>query len=145
MVSARQSAAMPSRRSFAAALLFGAAIARAADDPASGDPFGSLQWPDLRREFFGDAPVGFDARVQVRAPTFAEDPMNVPVAIDLRALDDVERLVVFVDRNPIRKVLEAVPLAAVPGLSLRIKLEQASPVRAAARTRDGRWHVGGTL
>jgi sulfur-oxidizing protein SoxY len=122
----------------------GAAAARAADDPTGGDPFGSLQWPGLRREFFGDAPVVFDPGVAVRAPAFAEDAMNVPIAVDAAALDGVEAIVVFVDRNPIRRVLEYVPVAAAPGIAFRIKLEQASPVRAAARTSDGRWHVGGT-
>ena len=111
-----------------------------------GDPYGSYQWPDLRREFLGaDATVRFDARVRVLAPPFAEDPMNVPVTVAVDALADVERIVVLVDRNPIRKVVEYAPLAALPTISLRFKLEQASPVRAAVRTRDGVWHVGGTL
>ncbi len=109
-----------------------------------GDPFGSLQWPELKREFFGDAPVVFDERVQVRGPGFAEDPMNVPIGVSAIGLPGVEAVLVFVDRNPIRKVLELTPLAALPVLSFRFKLEQASPVRAAARTRDGVWHVGGT-
>ena len=103
------------------------------------------QWPDLKREFFGSAPVVFDERVQVRAPAFAEDPMNVPVSVAALGLPDIESIVVFVDRNPIRKVLEYQPLAALASVGLRFKLEQASPVRAAARTKDGVWHVGGTL
>ncbi len=113
-------------------------------DPNGGDPFGSLQWPDLQREFFGAARVVFDERVQVRGPAFAEDPMNVPIGISATGLPDIETIVVFVDRNPIRKVLEYQPRAALASLSFRFKLEQASPVRAAARTKDGVWHVGGT-
>ena len=46
--------------------------------------------------------------------------------------------------EPIRKVLEYQLLATLASLGLRFKLEQASPVRAAARTKDGVWHVGGT-
>lgn len=114
-------------------------------DGTGGDPFRSLQWPDLKREFFGSAQVVFDERVQVRAPAFAEDPMNVPVSVAALGLPDIESIVVFVDRNPIRKVLEYQPLAALASVGLRFKLEQASPVRAAARTKDGVWHVGGTL
>lgn len=131
--------AMPKRR-LALALLALPLLVRA----QGSDPFGSLQWPDLKREFFGDAPVVFDERVQVRGPGFAEDPMNVPIGVSAAGLPEVQALVVFVDRNPIRKVLELTPLAALPAISLRFKLEQASPVRAAARTRDGVWHVGGT-
>ena len=113
-------------------------------DPTGGDPLGSLQWPDLRREFFGHAPVVFDERVKVRGPAFAEDPMNVPISVAALGLPDIETIVVFVDRNPIRKVLEYQPLAALASVGFRFKLEQASPVRAAAKTRDGVWHVGGT-
>ncbi len=133
-------------RRHALVLLAALCVAGAAHaDPSAGDPFGSLQWPDLKREFFGTAKVVFDDRVQVRGPAFAEDPMNVPISVSATGLAEVETLVVFVDRNPIRKVLEFQPLAALSSLGFRFKLEQASPVRAAARTRDGVWHVGGTL
>jgi len=120
----------------------------AADDSFEGDPFGSLQWPELRREYLGrDARAAFDPRVVVRGPALAEDPMNVPIGVSAEGLQEVERIVVLVDRNPIRKVLDFEPLAAAtrPALSFRFKLEQASPVRAAVRTRDGLWHVGGTV
>jgi sulfur-oxidizing protein SoxY len=110
-----------------------------------GDPFGSLQWPDLKREFLHGGKVVFDPRVQVRGPAFAEDPMNVPITVSAEGLGDVELITVIVDRNPIRKVLEYFPLSSLPAVSFRFKLEQASPVRAAVRTRDGVWHVGGTL
>ena len=135
------------RRWLALAFALGAwaVPALAADDPTGGDPFKSLQWPDLRREVVRDAPTVFDARVQVRAPAFAEDPMNVPVSVSVNGLEGVEEIIVLVDRNPIRKVLAYFPVAALPSVSFRFKLEQASPVRALARTRDGVWHVGGTL
>ena len=111
--------------------------------PTGGDPFGSIQWPDLKREFFGAATVVFDPRVQVQGPGFAEDPMNVPISVSADGLAEVELITVIVDRNPIRKVLEYFPLSSLPRVSFRFKLEQASPVRAAVKTRDGVWHVGG--
>lgn len=117
---------------------------RAADGSA-GDPFGSMQWPALRNQYLPNAPVVFDSRVKVTAPKFAEDSMNVPVAVNADALPDVVRVMVLVDRNPIHQVLEFFPLKAHSSLSFRFKLEQGSPVRAAALTRDGVWHVGGTL
>jgi sulfur-oxidizing protein SoxY len=114
-------------------------------EATGGDPFGSFQWPDLKREFLGHGPVEFDARVQVRGPAFAEDPMNVPITVSADSLGDVLVITVLVDRNPIRKVLEYFPLGSLPRVSFRFKLEQASPVRAAVKTRDGVWHVGGVL
>jgi sulfur-oxidizing protein SoxY len=125
-------------------------FARAAAKPSDSatlttkDPFDSAPWPDMQREYLGAAAVvRFDARVQVRGPAFAEDAMNVPVSVSAEGLAEVEQIIVMVDRNPIRKVLEYFPLGAVPAVSFRFKLEQASPVRAAVKTRDGIWHVGG--
>jgi sulfur-oxidizing protein SoxY len=117
-------------------------------DPTGGDPFRSFQWPDLRREFLGTAPVEFDPRVKVSGPAFAEDAMNVPISVSADGLQGIEQILVFVDRNPIRKVLEYFPAGergTLPSVSFRFKLQQASPVRAAVKTRDGVWHVGGTL
>jgi sulfur-oxidizing protein SoxY len=71
--------------------------------------------------------------------------MNVPITVSADGLGEVEMIMVFVDRNPIRKVLEYFPLGSLPRVSFRFKLQQASPVRAAVKTRDGVWHVGGTL
>jgi len=141
----------PSRRHWCVASLALLAVAaaptgaRAAADPFEGDPFKSHQWSELRKEFLGaQARFVFDERVQVKGPAFAEDPMNVPITVSAD-LPGVQRIVVLVDRNPIRKVLELQPLLAQPAVSFRFKLEQASPVRAAAQTADGVWHVGGTL
>jgi len=125
--------------------LAASAPAGAAGDGFDGDPFKSFQWPELKKEFLGPrARTQFDPRVRVQGPAFAEDPMNVPITV-AADLPGVQRLIVLVDRNPIRKVLELQPLAAQPAVSFRFKLEQASPVRALAQTADGVWHVGGTL
>lgn len=108
------------------------------------DPFRSLPWEDMQREYLGGAKAVFDERVQVQGPAFAEDPMNVPISLRVdQALGPVTQIMVLVDRNPIRRVLEYFPMQALPALSFRFKLEQASPVRVAARTADGVWHVGG--
>ena len=114
-----------------------------AADPFEGDPYQSHPWVDMRREYLGGEPVVFDERVKVSGPAFAEDPMNVPISVSVEGLDQIQRIVVLVDRNPIRKVLEYQPMGALPRVAFRFKLEQASPVRAAVRTADGRWHVGG--
>ncbi len=108
------------------------------------DPLESSRWRDMQRQFFRDAQVVFDPRVRVSAPAVAEDPLAVPVAVDASALPEVEEILVFADFNPILKVLSFHPGAARPNLGFRIKLQQSSPVRAAARTRDGVWRVGGT-
>lgn len=112
-------------------------------DPA--DPLDSPRWGDMRKEFFPPAArVVFDPRVKVAAPVTAENALNVPVSVDAGELPNVKEVVVFADFNPIVKIIRFEPTGAHPGLGFRIKLQQSSPVRAAARTADGTWHVGGT-
>ncbi len=108
------------------------------------DPYQSYAWADMHKLYLGGEPFVFDSRVQVTGPAFAEDPMNVPISVDAKDLADVTQIVVMVDRNPIRKVLVYYPQSVLPKVSFRFKLEQASPVRAAAKTKDGVWHVGST-
>jgi len=112
------------------------------------DPLGDRgRWADMQREFYRDGEVVFDARVRVEVPANAEDAMNVPVAIDARALagEQIDRIVVVADYNPILKVLEFEPGAAAPYLGFRMKVQQTTPVRAGVRLKDGRWLVGSAL
>lgn len=119
-----------------------------ADELTGGDPLGSMQWPTLRKQYLGDAPMRFSSAVQVRGPAFADDAMNVPLLVNARALDNVgggvARIQVVVDRNPVRDVLTFTPHKALAMLAFRIRMEQTSPVRAMVQTRDGQWHVGST-
>ena len=137
------------RRSLLASLpaLLAPGSLRAARDGAQADPLDSPQWPSLRRAYLANAPIRFSDAVIVHTPGFADDPMNVPLQVDARDLaataGDIRRILVLVDLNPIREVLSFEPLRARPMLAFRIRMEQASPVRALAQTQDGRWHVGG--
>lgn len=124
-----------------AILLLLSLSARAA---GAADPLDSARWGDMQRLFFKDATVVFDSRVKVVSPRVAEDAMNVPVSVAVEGLADVSEVLVFADFNPILKVLSFQPGRARPALGFRMKLQQSSPVRAAARTADGVWHVGGT-
>jgi sulfur-oxidizing protein SoxY len=123
-----------------------AAASDAAADAFEGDPLRSFLWPDLKREFLGaDAVVRFDDALQVVGPGNAEDPMNVPITLSFKGRGEIDRVMVVVDRNPIRRVLELWPLSPLAALSFRFKLEQSSPVRALAHSRDGVWHVASAL
>lgn len=110
----------------------------------SGDPLASARWGDMQKTVLGGAPVLFDPRVKVIAPSTAENPMQVPVTIDATALSNVQEVLVFADFNPIVQVLRFFPEGSGAYLGFRVKLQQSTPVRAAVRTADGVWHVGGT-
>lgn len=122
--------------------------AQAQTDHTGGDPLASMQWPVVRQKFLGDGPVRFDDRVLLKGPPFAEDAMNVPMWLDARPLVqsgvEVDRIVVVADRNPVQHILTFEPHEALPVLAFRFRLEQGSPVRAMARSRDGHWYVGQT-
>lgn len=124
------------RRVLAALLLLGL--------PARADPLGSPLFADIRAQVLGDAPIVFDPRVMVTAPAVAEESGAVPVAVRVTGLAKVRAIVLFADYNPIPKILAFHPIRAEPYIATRIKLAMASPVRAAALTEDGVWHLGGT-
>ncbi|MGB0747865.1 MAG: quinoprotein dehydrogenase-associated SoxYZ-like carrier [Magnetospiraceae bacterium] len=107
------------------------------------DPLQSPYWDVMQDVMFDAAPVVMDDRVRVIAPTTAEDNLQVPVSIDASSLGKVQELIVFADLNPISKVAHFYPERARPYLELRLKVNQATPIRAAALTEDGVWHVGG--
>jgi sulfur-oxidizing protein SoxY len=108
------------------------------------DPQDSLMWDYMRKLFLNDDPYLFDDRIKVLVPEFAEDPTQVPVSIDARALDgNIRQIIAWADFNPIQHIFTYRPLRDVhPRLSLRIKVQQATPIRAAVQTLDGTWHIG---
>lgn len=109
------------------------------------DPLDSSMWSEMHKRLLSGQPVVFDDRVQVVAPKSAENSMNVPVKVDATAIGQVQRMVVFADLNPIPKILEFQPAGAAPAISFNFKVQQATPLRAAAQDRQGVWHVGGVL
>ncbi|MGB0734089.1 MAG: quinoprotein dehydrogenase-associated SoxYZ-like carrier [Pontibacterium sp.] len=109
------------------------------------DPLESVMWEFTRDKFIGDAPYVFDPQIKVLMPSFAEDPLQVPVTVDATALGErVKKVVVWSDLNPIQHILSFEPLAGAQSkFSFRFKVQQATPVRAAVLTDDGVWHMGG--
>ncbi|MEZ5536351.1 MAG: quinoprotein dehydrogenase-associated SoxYZ-like carrier [Thiolinea sp.] len=106
------------------------------------DPLDSPNWNMMHQRFLNNGAVVFDDRVEIFAPDSVEDSLNVPVSFKAGKLGKVEEIIVFADLNPIQLVLKFVPGEIEPNLSFRMKLQQGSPVRVAARTPDNVWHVG---
>lgn len=123
------------------AALFASGGAAHAANPA--DPLRSPSWDAMVARHLDGGTVVFDERVQLRMPDTAEDPLSVPVEVGVKNLEGIEEIRVFADLNPIPVILIYTPRRADPAIGFRFKVEQSTPVRAAARTRDGVWHVGG--
>ena len=109
---------------------------------AAEDPMHSPVWSMLAAKHFGATPFVYDERVTVTVPSVVENQAQVPITVDARALNGVTKLMVIADLNPIQHVLTLKPGPSAPYISFRIKVEQGTPVRAAALAADGVWHVG---
>ncbi len=109
---------------------------------AAEDPMHSPVWAQLAARHFGTTPYVYDERVVVTVPGIVENQAQVPVTADARAVPGVTKLMVIADLNPIQHVLTLTPGPSAPYISFRFKVEQATPVRAAALAADGVWHVG---
>lgn len=140
--STRRGTVLRRTASFVIAATLGASPALA-DNKLPDDPLRSPVWAFMAKRYLGDAPVVIDDRVRVIMPASAEDPLAVPVEISADGLEGVEQVLVYADLNPLPKILEYFPKRARPNLQFRFKVEQSTPVRAAMKTRDGVWHLGG--
>ncbi len=109
------------------------------------DPLKSVMWRDMANRFLAGGDIIFDQRVRVMIPASAEDQLSVPVTVDASSLPGVSEIVVLADLNPIPRVLAYRPADAEPFIAFRLKVEQSTAVRAAVRTFDGAWHVGGGI
>ncbi len=125
------------------ALLAAPVAASAATADVPEDPLQSSQWRYMAAKFFKNEQIVFDDRVKVEAPAYAEDSLNTPVQISAPELDDVEQVLVFADMSPIVRVLDYYPVRADPSIGFAFKIQQATPIRAAMKTADGTWHIGG--
>lgn len=108
------------------------------------DPLNSVMWDYTRKIFLGDNDYRFDPRIKVTVPEFAEDPAQVPISVDASAFaGNIDHIVVWADLNPIQHIFDYYPLAdASARVSLRIKVQQSTAVRAAVLTKEGEWHIG---
>ncbi len=120
------------------------ALAMAANTAQSGDydPMQSDLWADMQTEFLGDGPIKYDSQVRLIVPRTVEDAFSVPVVVELSdRVQPVEEVVVIAENNPIQTAARITPRRAIRSVGLNIRLEQTTPVRAAARDADGVWHV----
>ena len=108
------------------------------------DPVSSEMWDyHHARLLHGEAFV-FDPQIKLQVPPFAEDARQVPLQVDASAYaGQVVRMLAWAELNPIAQIFDFRPgEQVVARLAIRIRVEQATPIRAAVLTRDGLWHIG---
>lgn len=136
-------------RHLLAAAVLGAAAALALPAAAGAtepvvDPFNSVVWEVVHEDLLNGEPVVFDDRVRVFAPQVVEDGRLVPVSVRAEGIPDVVAILVLADLNPIPRAVLFEPVKARPFIALRMKVNEATTIRAAVKTADGVWHLGGT-
>lgn len=131
---------VPSPRS--ASPIVTAAAKAAAPSTSRRDPLDSPLWSGLAKRYLDGRDVIFDDRVQVVLPPVTENQSRVPVLVDARAIGRADEIAVIADIHPFPLTLRLEPKAAEPFVAFRMKIEQATPIRAAVRQGD-LWHVGG--
>lgn len=114
---------------------------------AAQDPLKSVMWDSMQRTVLGCPASGckglvFDDRVVVQVPPRVEDGRSVPVLVDARALGTVKTLVLFADYNPIPRAVQLRLHRAEPRFAVSMRVNQATPIRAAALDAQGVWHIG---
>lgn len=96
------------------------------------DPLESPLWSSMAERYLGGLPAIFDDRITVTLPPVTEDQTQVPVTVDARGIGSVEELIVIADLNPFPLTLRLAGTGAQPFAAFRMKIEQGTPIRAAA-------------
>ena len=110
------------------------------------DPLASTNWLDLQEEYLGEGPVEFNSSITLLLPPEIENSHEVPLTVVIpRTLGDVQEVVILAENNPIQQVLRLHLHRPVHSLSLTMRLETSTPVRAAVLLADGKWLVGSQL
>ena len=121
-------------------LAFGSVLSVAADAPS--DPDRSPVWKAVRQSLFGERVVaedGGDAIVSLRAPTRAQDPSTVPIAIstliDQTSASYVRKVYLLIDNNPspIAAIFTFTPESGRADIQTRVRIEDYTWVRADRR------------
>ena len=83
-----------------------------------------------------------DKNINIQVPLFADNPVQVPIFVDAKAIKNAKRLIIFADLNPIDKVIDMDLVNLLPIVSLNMKVAQETPIRALVLDDKGLWHVG---
>ena len=104
----------------------------------------TTMWSFYHKRLLNNEPYVFDDRVQVNTPPFAEDARQVPLQIDATSLKGtVQKIILWAELNPIPQIMIVEPTPQLANLfALRIRVEQATHIRAAFLMENDVWHVG---
>ena len=107
------------------------------------NPVESPTFDDILKEIIKDEKYIFDdINIKIKVPLFADNPIQVPIFVDAKAIKNAKKLIIFTDLNPIPKVIDMDLVNLLPIVSLNIKVAQETPIRALVLDDKGVWHIG---
>lgn len=110
---------------------------------AKSDPLNSPMWEDVRKMFLKNEAFVFENKnIIIKVPSFADNPLQVPVYVDASYYKNATRLILFADLNAIIPILDMKLFDFKAIISLNMKIAQGTPLRAAVKDKDGLWHIG---
>ena len=114
-----------------------------AQNTYANNPVESPTFDDILKRIIQDDKYIFDDKnINIKVPLFADNPVQVPVFVDAKAIKNAKRLILFADLNPIEKIIDMDLVNLLPIVSLNIKVAQETPIRALVLDDKGLWHIG---
>lgn len=114
-----------------------------AQNTYANNPVESPTFDDILKRIIQDDKYIFDDKnINIKVPLFADNPVQVPIFVDAKAIKNAKRLILFADLNPIEKIIDMDLVNLLPIVSLNIKVAQETPIRALVLDDKGLWHIG---
>lgn len=109
----------------------------------ANNPVESPTFDDILKDIIQNEKYIFDDKnIKIKVPAFADNPIQVPIFVDAKAIKNAKRLIIFADLNPIPKIIDMNLENLLPIISLNIKVAQETPIRALILDDKNLWHIG---
>lgn len=107
------------------------------------NPINSPTFDDILKDIIKNEKYVFDdENIEIKVPSFADNPIQVPIFVNGKNIQNAKRMILFADLNPIPKIIDMDLKEIYPILSLNIKVAQETPLRALVLDEKGVWHIG---
>lgn len=107
------------------------------------NPIVSPTFDDVIKITIGESKYTFDDKnIKIKVPSFADNPVQVPIYVDASKIKNPKKMILFADLNPIPVILTMTPKDFLPIISTNIKVAQETPLRALVLDENNLWHVG---
>ena len=124
-------------------ILFLAAIFLGLVNLEAKNPIASPTFDDILKDTIDSQKYIFDDKnIKMKVPSFADNPVQVPIYVNASKIKDAQTMIIFADLNPIPQIVKMDTNKFLPIFSTNIKVAQETPLRALIKDSKGLWHVG---